>query len=163
MAGQAAKKAAQRKRQVWIIYGSIAAISNLLFFLLRFYFHYSPFTTYGWLSILFLEATIGFSFYSLLSAAENDTVSDSGLDMFAVAVVSQLGSLYSDRFWYILFLVPILFIVQVVIPMFNSVQNIVSNVVPTQSENGEDKIKDDIMEAKRARRKAHKEKLMARQ
>lgn len=107
MANDAEKKAGKRKQRATLIYGAIAALANALFFGLNlFWFEQGIEGWTGLARVAALLATYAFSLLSLIENAAKGDSSDVALDLFALAVLIQVGSLYSSRFWWALVLIP---------------------------------------------------------
>ena len=111
MAGGGFKKAESRRSRAALLYGGLTLLFNVVFFATRWGFlpwlgAGSPLSRREWTCVLFLGGCSVLSLMSLVSSAEVGVTPEASLDLFALAAVVQLGSLYSPRAWWLLAIIP---------------------------------------------------------
>jgi hypothetical protein len=108
MSNNQVKDAARRSRRAQLIYGGVAALANLLFFLLRFVVWGDPVSTFKeWAGVVCLLAMYALSGFMLVGAAADRRANgELWLDVFGLAVATQLGTLVTRYAWWGLAVLP---------------------------------------------------------
>jgi hypothetical protein len=164
MAGGAAKKAASRKRTATLVYVGSALAVNALYFALHLLVFKEPLSPRWWTASLALVALYVMAVYTLIDAAGMDRTPEAAFDLFALAVLVQLGSLYSHRAWWLLLAVPAYIVYAFGAPFLGFVARNRTEIAQEDAARaaalagGEKGSADDAMDAKRKRRQEHKEK-----
>ena len=107
MAGHGAKKAAARVKHTLALYLTIAVLANAAYFGVRLLAWGQRLTKGEWTGALFLEGLYALALFVMVQRAEADVPVESALDLFALTVVVQLGSLYSPWAWQLLWLIAV--------------------------------------------------------
>lgn len=158
MAGGADKKASARKKRATLVYGGVVAAANLLFFGVRLGWKGDALSRREWTGVLFLAGCYALSLFSLIPSAALDVTPEAALDLLGLALLTQLGALYSPRAWYLLALIPVYFVYSFGSPLLSLVGGFGGASTDKVDVDGVNAAHDKEMEAKRARRTEHKAK-----
>jgi hypothetical protein len=150
MAGHAAKKAKAREESTGGTWDMVLMAVNLVYILLRVVWQWSSFDRWALAGYLFLLAVSFACKAMLVMAAGAASYGEYFLDVLVLALVVQVGSIYSDGFWYLLLLVPAFVAYQAARKMLDWV------FTPTEAEVQEEEDEDDPAAQKRARRHENK-------
>lgn len=160
MAGGAEKKASVRRKAAIVKYGGAVLAANAIFFGMRFWTK-APLTRREWTGALFLAGCYALALFSLIPAAALDVTPEASVDLLGLALVIQLGSLYSAKAWYLLAVIPFYFLYSFWGPLSSLIGG--WGGAPRVGEapaGGAQSERDVEMEAKRQRRQDHKAKRM---
>ena len=158
MAGGAEKKAAARKRRAALMYGGAVALANALFFGTRLGWKGEPLTRREWTGVLFLAGCYALALFSLIASAAVDVTPETSVDLLGLALVIQVGSLYSAKAWYLLALIPVYFVYSFAGPLYGLLGGLGGASTAKVDVEGMNAEHDKEMEAKRQRRAEHKAK-----
>ena len=106
MANQARKKAAQREEAAGTKWDQALLVINAIYIFLRVLIGWSSFTQMTALGYLFLLGVSYACKKMLVQAAADASQGEYFLDVLVLALTVQLGTIYSDNFWYLFLFVP---------------------------------------------------------
>ena len=154
MAGGAAKKAGSRSRKASLIYYGIALAVSVVYVAARLVRGTWP-SKAVFAGVVMLASMQLLGAYSIVQAAKLDTTADLAFDLFVLAAVVQLGSLWTSRAWWGLLIIP-LGIAWTYGPALLAFGK--QNRAEIRAEDAAAKAAEEEMAAKRKRRQEHKEK-----